>query len=61
MLFKEQEKVKKKPKAIYLQIRVKEDEKEALREMAEKHNMTLTEFIKNACNEYANILDKQGK
>ena len=61
MLFKEQEKVKKKPKAIYLQIRVKEDEKEALREMAEKHNMTLTEFIKNACNEYAEMLDKQGK
>ena len=32
MLFKEQEKVKKKPKAIYLQIRVKEDEKQALKE-----------------------------
>ena len=59
MLFKEQE--KKKPKAVYLQIRVKEDEKQALKEMADKYNMTLTEFIKNACNEYAKILDKQGK
>ena len=59
MLFKEQE--KKKPKAVYLQIRVKEDEKQALKEMAEKYNMTLTEFIKNACNEYAKILDKQEK
>ena len=59
MLFKKEEKPKQK--AIYLQIRVKEDEKEALREMAEKHNMTLTEFIKNACNEYAKILDKQEK
>ena len=59
MLFKEQE--KKKPKAVYLQIRVKEDEKQALKEMAKKHNMTLTEFIKNACNEYAKILDKQEK
>lgn len=59
MLFKEQE--KQKPKATYLQIRVKEDEKEALKEMAEKYNMTLTDFVKNACNEYAKILDKQGK
>ena len=59
MLFKNEE--KPKPKATYLQIRVKEDEKEALREIAEKHNMTLTEFIKNACNEYAKILDKQDK
>ena len=61
MLFKEQEKVKKKPKAIYLQVRVKEDEKQALKEMADKYNMTLTDFIKNACNEYAKILDKQEK
>ena len=59
MLFKEQE--KKKPKAVYLQIRVKEDEKQALKEMADKYNMTLTEFIKSACNEYAKILDKQEK
>ena len=56
MLFKED-----KVKATYLQIRVKEDEKEALREMAKSYNMTLTEFIKNACNEYAKILDKQDK
>ena len=56
MLFKED-----KAKATYLQIRVKEDEKQALKEMADKYNMTLTEFIKNACNEYAEMLDKQGK
>lgn len=59
MLFKEQE--KQKPKATYLQIRVKEEEKEALRKIAEKHSMTLTEFIKKACNEYANILDRKEK
>ncbi len=56
MLFKEE-----KSKATYLQIRVRQEEKEALKEMAKSYNMTLTEFIKNACNEYAKILDKQGK
>ena len=59
MLFKKEE--KPKPKATYLQVRVKEGEKQALKEMAEKYNMTLTEFIKNACNEYAKILDEQEK
>ena len=59
MLFKKEE--KPKPKATYLQVRVKEDEKQALKEMAKSYNMTLTEFIKNACNEYAKILDKQEK
>lgn len=56
MLFKED-----KVKATYLQIRVRQDEKDALKEMAKKYDMTLTDFIKNACNEYAKILDKQGK
>ena len=56
MLFKED-----KVKATYLQIRVRQDEKDDLKEMAKKYNMTLTDFIKNACNEYAKILDKQGK
>ena len=56
MLFKEDEN-----KATYLQIRVKQTEKNALKEMAKKYDMTLTEFIKNACNEYANILDKKSK
>lgn len=56
MLFKEDTN-----KATYLQIRVKQDEKEALKEMAKSYGMTLTEFIKNACNEYAKILDKQEK
>ena len=36
-------------------------QKQALKEMADKYNMTLTDFIKNACNEYAKILDKQEK
>jgi len=56
MLFKED-----KVKATYLQIRVRQDEKDALKEMAKKYDMTLTDFIKNACNEYAKILDKQDK
>lgn len=56
MLFKED-----KVKATYLQIRVRQDEKDALKEMAKSYNMTLTDFIKNACNEYAKILDKQDK
>ena len=56
MLFKED-----KVKATYLQIRVRQDDKDALKEMAKKYDMTLTDFIKNACNEYAKILDKQEK
>lgn len=54
MLFKEQ----KQEKAALLQIRMKESEKEALKEIADKHNMTLTDFIKKACNVYAEILEK---
>lgn len=54
MLFKEQ----KQEKATLLQIRMKESEKEALRNLAEKHNMTLTDFIKKACNVYADVLEK---
>ena len=56
MIFKKKEE-KPKPKHIYLQIRLKEDEKEALRELAEKHNMNLTDFVKNACNDYAEKLE----
>jgi len=57
MLFKEQ----KQEKATLLQIRMKESEKEALRNLAEKHNMTLTDFIKKACNVYADVLEKNKK
>jgi uncharacterized protein (DUF1778 family) len=45
----------------YIQLRVKESEKEALKEIADKHNMTLTDFIKKACNVYADILEKNEK
>ena len=55
LLFKEQ----KQEKATLLQIRMKESEKEALRNLAEKHNMTLTDFIKKACNVYADVLEKK--
>ena len=57
MLFKKEE----KPVSCYLQVRVKESEKEALKEIADKHNMTLTDFIKKACNVYADILEKNEK
>lgn len=55
MLFKEQ----KQEKATLVQIRIKETEKEALKEIADKHNMTLTDFIKKACNIYADILSNK--
>lgn len=44
-------------KPTYLQIRMRTDEKEALKEKSKKHNMTYTEFIKNACNEYLKKLE----
>ena len=44
MLFKKEE----KPVSCYLQVRVKESEKEALKEIADKYNMTLTDLIKEA-------------
>lgn len=57
MLFKDQ----KREKATLLQIRMKESEKEALKEIADKYNMTLTDFIKKACNVYADTLEKNKK
>ena len=42
----------------YIQLRVKESEKEALKEIADKHNMTLTDLIKEAVNEYIEKLEK---
>ena len=57
MLFKKEE----KPVSCYLQVRVKESEKEALKEIADKHNMTLTDLIKEAVNEYIEKLEKNKK
>lgn len=45
----------------YIQLRVKESEKEALKEIADKHNMTLTDLIKEAVNEYIEKLEKNKK
>ena len=42
----------------YIQLRVKESEKEALKEIADKHSMTLTDLIKEAVNEYIEKLEK---
>ena len=57
MLFKDQ----KREKATLLQIRMKESEKEALKEIADKYNMTLTDLIKEAVNEYIEKLEKNKK
>ena len=57
MLFKKEE----KPVSCYLQVRVKESEKEALKEIADKYNMTLTDLIKEAVNEYIEKLEKNKK
>lgn len=54
MLFKKEE----KPVSCYIQLRVKESEKEVLKEIADKHNMTLTDLIKEAVNEYIEKLEK---
>ena len=54
LLFKEQ----KQEKPTVLQNRMKESQKEALRNRAEKYNMTISDFVKNACNLYANELEK---
>ena len=52
MLFKED-----KVKATYLQIRVRQDEKDALKEMAKKYDLTLTDFIKKHLNDKFYIED----
>ena len=54
MLFKKEE----KPVSCYIQLRVKESEKEVLKKIADKHNMTLTDLIKEAVNEYIEKLEK---
>lgn len=45
----------------YIQLRVKESEKEVLKKIADKHNMTLTDLIKEAVNEYIEKLEKNKK
>ncbi len=57
MLFKKEE----KPVSCYIQLRVKESEKEVLKKIADKHNMTLTDLIKEAVNEYIEKLEKNKK
>lgn len=59
MLFEKKE--KKEEKDIYLQIRLKQREKEYLKQIAQEHNLTMTELVKNACNEYVKTLTKERK
>lgn len=49
---------KKESNSTYIQLRVKESEKEVLKKIADKHNMTLTDLIKEAVNEYIEKLEK---
>ena len=50
---------KKESNSTYIQLRVKKSEKEALKEIADKYNMTLTDLIKEAVNEYIEKLEKK--
>ena len=52
---------KKESNSTYIQLRVKESEKEVLKKIADKHNMTLTDLIKEAVNEYIEKLEKNKK
>lgn len=57
-----QEKEPKTVKRHTLHIRVKEAEREALKMLADKHNMTVSDFVKKAINEYSKQLEsKQGE
>ena len=49
---------KKESNSTYIQLRVKESEKEVLKKIADKYNMTLTDLIKEAVNEYIEKLEK---
>lgn len=60
MIFKDKE-VKEKTKRITLQIRLKESERNEIKELAEKNDMNVTEFIKQAINTYSEILNKDLK
>lgn len=50
-----------KGKTTLLQIRMKEEEKEFLREISKKNNMTISDFVKKACNEYIKVLEQKEK
>lgn len=41
-----------------VQVKMKKSEKEALKKLAKEHGMSLSKFIKNACNLYADKLKK---
>lgn len=60
MIFKDKE-VKEKTKRKTLQIRLKESERNEIKELAEKNDMNVTEFIKQAINTYSEILNKDLK
>lgn len=60
MIFKDKE-VKEKTKRITLQIRLKESERNEIKELAEKNDINVTEFIKQAINTYSEILNKDLK
>ena len=50
---------KKQTKTCNLHIRLLEEERDALKEVAKKYNMTVSEFIRNATNEYIKILENK--
>lgn len=50
---------KKPVKKCHLQVRLLEEERDALKEVAKKYNMTVSEFIRNATNEYIKILENK--
>lgn len=55
MLFKE----KKKEDIVHIQVRVTPAEREDLRKTAESNGMTVSDFIRKACNIYADILSNK--
>ena len=50
---------KKTVKNCYLQVRLLEDERDELKKIAKKYNMTVSDFIRNATNEYIKILENK--
>lgn len=50
---------KKPVKKCHLQVRLLEEERDALKEVAKKYNMTVSEFIRNATNEYIKKLESK--
>ena len=50
---------KKPTKTCNLHIRLFEDEKDELKKIAKEYNMTVSEFIRNATNEYIKKLESK--